>query len=103
LLRATRTGHILVNGTSGYAPHNYDILKEGLMTFDPSVIRALQQLGPLLVFAHEDTGRGDQYRDFIGELPDARRVLHATEGVLFQLPARVPMTSPGRPLPIASV
>ena len=37
MLRATQTGHILVSSTSGYAPPNYDILKEGLMTFDPSI------------------------------------------------------------------
>lgn len=104
MLRATRVGYTLVNGRSGYDPPHYPILKQGLADLDESVLRALQRFGSLFVFVHEDTGRGETYRDWIAELPDAHRVIKAAEGVLFQLPARAPQVQrPFHQVPIASI
>jgi hypothetical protein len=88
MLSATRTGHTLVNGFSGYVPPHYDVLKEGLAAFDDSILTALQQFGPLMVFVHEDADPDQHYRDLVGEFPDAHRVLRTTAGLLFQLPSR---------------
>lgn len=104
MLRATQSGHVLVNGFSGYTPPHYNLMKEGLALFDESVLRALQQYGPLLVFVHEERDAGNRYRDLIENLPDAHRVLAGAAGSLYQLPTRVRETSPtARQLPIASV
>ena len=103
LLRATRTGHGLVNGFSGYIPPHYELLKDGLAAFDPGVIRVLQQSGPLLVFVHQHRDDADRYRQFINDLPGVHPVRTTDDGTLFQLPMRpvnVAMQDP--PLTIVS-
>ena len=104
LLRATQSGHTLVNGFSGYAPPHYNLLREGLAAFDQSVLRTLQRFGPLLVFVHEDADPEQRYRDFVGDLPDAHRVLKISAGSLFQLPGRpAARLTADRQLPIAAI
>ena len=105
MLRATRTGYMLVNGFSGYTPPHYAVLRAGLSDLDESVLIALQRFGSYLVFVHEDdpviTGR---YHDLIGRLPDAQRVMNGPAGMLFRLPGRAPEPpSSGQALPVASV
>ena len=104
MLRATQSGHMLVNGFSGYTPPHYNLMKEGFALFDESVLRALQQYGPLLVFVHQERDADNRYRDLIENLPDAHRVLTGASGSLYRLPPRVGETLPtARQLPIASV
>jgi hypothetical protein len=104
MLRATQSGHILVNGFSGYTPPHYNLMKEGFALFDESVLRALQQYGPLLVFVHQERDDNNRYRDLIENLPDAHRVLTGASGSLYQLPTRVRDTpATARQLPVASV
>jgi hypothetical protein len=103
MLRATRTGHALVNGFSGYIPPHYEYFKDGLAAFDPGVIRVLQQFGPLLVFVHQHRDDADRYRQFINDLPGVHPVRTTDDGTLFQLPLRpvnVAMQDP--PLTIVS-
>jgi hypothetical protein len=90
MLHATGSGHTLVNGFSGYLPPHYEILKDGLGAADASVITALQQFGPLLVFVRQDADREGRYRDYIADVPGAHRVLTTAAGSLFQFPSRVP-------------
>lgn len=104
MLRATQTGHLLVNGFSGYMPPHYGLMKEGLGMFDESVLRALQQYGPLLVFIHEERDTDHRYRDFIENMPDAHRVRTGAAGSLYQLPTRAPEAQQvARQLPIKAV
>ena len=88
MLRATQASHTLVNGFSGYVPPHYNLLKDGLAAFDDSILKALQQFGPLFVFVHQDVDPDQRYRDLVGDLPDAHRVLTTATGSLFQLPSR---------------
>jgi hypothetical protein len=104
MLRATQTGHALVNGFSGYVPPHYNLLREGLAAFDDSALKALQQFGPLLVFVHQGADSDPRVRDLVGDLPDAHRVLNTSEGTLFQLPPRhVAPTETDRQLSIVAI
>jgi hypothetical protein len=90
MLRATQTPHTLVNGFSGYVPPHYNLLREGLAAFDDGILRALQEFGPLLVFVHQDADPDQRYRDLVGDIADAHRVMRTPAGTLFQLPSRDP-------------
>src|SRR6185503_17251704 len=103
MLRATQSPHTLVNGFSGYSPPHYDLLQEGLGSRDASALRALQHFGPLLVYLNLDADPDERHRNFIGDLPDAHRVLTTPSGLLFQLPARQSPATIGRSLQIASI
>ena len=88
MLRATRTGHRLVNGFSGYTPPHYALLQEGLNNADAGVVTALQQFGPFLVYVHAVEDSDHRYRDLMGTIPDARRLLDTPAGTLYRVPSR---------------
>jgi hypothetical protein len=103
MLRATRTGHRLVNGFSGYTPPHYPLLQEGLNNIDPGVIAALRQFGSFLVYVHAGEDADHRYRHFMDAIPDARRLLDAPAGALYQVPSKPrPTHSAQVLLPVAS-
>lgn len=105
MLRATYTGHALVNGFSGYLPPHYLMLQEGLRQRDRSVIEALQRSGQLLIFVHRSGDADGQYRQFLDRLPEIQLVSEAEGGALYRLPWRAPAArAPAdRPVLIASI
>jgi hypothetical protein len=85
MLGATESGHVLVNGFSGYEPPHYGLLQDAVRRFDPSILVALQRIGPLLVFIHQGDLH-DKYTEFVEQAPKAHRVQTTAAGTLFQLP-----------------
>jgi hypothetical protein len=88
MLRATYTGHALVNGFSGYLPPHYAMLQEGLRQRDRSVVEALQRYGHLLVFVHMAGDADGRYREFFDRLPDSQLVTTTPDGALYRLASR---------------
>src|SRR4029079_3382296 len=50
LLRATRHGHPVVNGYSGYFPAHYEPIITGMRRLDDGLLNALRHYAPLIVF-----------------------------------------------------
>ena len=94
MLRATRHGHALVNGYSGYQPPHYGFVHTGLQDLDAGVFGALQEFGPLLVFVDRARDEAGRYQQFVAGVPDAALVRDTTAGLVFRLPARLPTPSP---------
>jgi hypothetical protein len=105
MLRATRHGHPLFNGFSGYGPPHYGILAQSLRLFDPSVLPALQEFGSILVLVDVVRDPEGRCRDLLDHTPGATRVRDTPLGPVYALAARIPAPgrTPGQPLAIASV
>src|SRR5262249_47876145 len=89
MLRATYSGHALVNGFSGYLPPHYLMLQEGLRQRDPSVLDALQSSASILVFVHAAGDADGKYRAFMDRLPDVQQLTTTAAGALYRLPSRL--------------
>ncbi len=105
MLRATRHGHRLVNGTSGYSPPHYDRMVTGLQEHDPTVLAALQAHGPLVVFVNSALDEGGRWRDLLDQYPGASPIGRSQHGALYALPAQTSASGPaqGSPMRIASI
>jgi len=104
MLRATQTGSVLVNGFSGYTPPHYELMRQGLLTQDESVIEALRRYGPLLVFVHQDADADQRYLKYVDAIVGGHRVMATSAGTLFQFGAGPPMAANSDPsVPVAAV
>ena len=105
MLRATAHGHPILNGYSGYLPPYFDLMAEGFRTFDPSVLPAIQQFGPLVVIVDVARDPAGRYRALLDGTPDAVHVRDTSIGPAYSLPARPQTATPDHDpaLPIASV
>jgi len=90
LLRATRHGHAVANGYSGYGPPHQFLFESGLHDLDPSVITALQRLTPLAVFVASDRDSEGAAKRVMDGLPEAQHVSSTPAGHLYQLPQHHP-------------
>ena len=105
MLRATRHGHRLVNGTSGYSPPHYDRMVSGLLERDPTVLAALQAHGPFVVFVNSALDEGGRMRDLLDQYPGASLIGRSQNGALYALPGQHSSATPaeGTALRIASI
>jgi hypothetical protein len=88
MVRATAHGHPLFNGYSGYLPLHVRQLESGVNERDPSVLEALQQLGPLLVAVNQTHDRGGRYATYVEHAAGAGPRYRTPFGPVFQLPSR---------------
>lgn len=102
MLRATRHGHRLVNGFSGYAPPHYDLLRDRLNDLDPAAIAALQKHGPLLVFVDRVLDEDGTVLAFMRGIAGAVELWDRPTGTLFRLPGAA-ASAPAMELPIGYV
>jgi hypothetical protein len=105
MLRATRHGHRLLNGTSGYSPPHYDRMVSGLQERDPTVLAALQAHGPFVVFVNSALDEGGRMRDLMDQYPGASLIGRSQNGTLYALPGQHSSAKPaeGSALRIASI
>jgi hypothetical protein len=103
MLRATRHGHPVVNGFSGYGPPHLHVLEEGLGAGDVSVIAAFRQLAPLVVIVNHDDDPDGAHERFISRAPDARLLSQTPIGPIYQFAYQPRPLVPTRVLPVANI
>jgi hypothetical protein len=104
MLRATRHGHPLFNGYSGYEPIHYFALQEGAQTSDPTIFPALQSLGSFVVLI--DRGKDDDRKaDALVRLIPGVSLLRDTPiGPLYRVPLTASRASaPDRAIALRSI
>ena len=104
LLRATRHGHPVVNGYSGYFPAHYEPIITGMRRLDDGLLNALRHYAPLIVFVNRQLDADGSVRKFMDgiALPERTQTSLGPLYHLSQLPS-APPTDIGAPLPIAGV
>lgn len=105
LLRATKHGHPVINGFSGYGPPHYNALMEGLASGDASIISSLRQFGPLAVLVNRHDDAEGVHEAFVSKADEAKLLYRTTVGPVYRFPAApapAPRAGDG-PLPIASI
>lgn len=105
MLRATRHGHAVVNGFSGYLPPHYRVLQEGLVNGDDSALDALRQIAPLVVIVNRSEDETGAQAAFISRAPDAQLLYRSTIGPVYKFAAKPAPTRSAseQPLTIARV
>jgi hypothetical protein len=87
LLRATRHGHPVVNGFSGYGPPHYNALTEGLASGDASIITSLRQFGPLAILINRRDDPEGVHEAFVSKAEEAKLLYRTTVGPVYRFPA----------------
>jgi len=97
--------HRLVNGYSGYAPGEYQILHRALDAGDTSVIDVLASLAPLAVVVQESQDRADRWLKPLAEHPGVTMLAVESGRRIFSVPQSQPLNgaADGQPLRIQSV
>jgi len=103
MLRATRHGHAVVNGFSGYAPPHEAVLEEGLGSGDVSVIDALRRVAPLVVLVNQSDDATGAHDRFVSDAPDAHLLLRTAVGPVYQFPRKTPPPPAERLIHVARI
>jgi hypothetical protein len=94
MLRATGHGHPLFNGTSGYSPRHYDLLYEGVRAADPSILAALQRLGPFLAVVNRDNDPKSMYSRYVRRASGSPPIYRSEFGRVYRLPRKYAPNAP---------
>jgi hypothetical protein len=95
----------IVNGYSGHEPPHYAVLRLGLERWDPTVLTALAERGPLAVAVARGADPEGAWARWVEAHPGVTRVGSDTRESVYLLTGRAPAASPSlaRRLPIQGV
>jgi hypothetical protein len=104
MYRATQHGHPLVNGSSGYMPAHYFVLKMALAERDTTVFDPLTAREPLLVVVERHADSTGQWETFATTAPRATVVAQDDDWISVVIaPLPPPATCTGAELAVSSV